>query len=535
MSSVIDLVEPPDTESTVRWRFSAGTIAVAMLALALLGWTFKDGIRELLHLWETKEEYSHAYLLPFLSLFLFWQKKHELTAAPWDGSWAGVVICFLGLLIFFVGTFSAIFAIIHYALFITLSGLLLSYAGNRNLRYLWAGLVLLFFTVPFPQFLYQALSTKLQLISSELGVAVIRAMGVSVFLEGNVIDLGSFKLQVIEACNGLRYLFPLASFGFLCAYLYRGPLWHKAVILLSTMPITVAMNSLRIGVIGYSVDRWGQSMAEGLLHDFEGWAIFMACLAVLFAEIALLSRLQRPPQSFADTFFVDIPESLPARGTERQRPVPRQFGVAFVLLIIAAGLTLAITKRDEYVPIRSSFADFPMVVGEWEGKPQALEQMYIDVLKFTDYVMANYSQKQGGPGVNFYVAYYESQRAGESAHSPRSCIPGGGWKIEGLSQIALPAVGVQDRPLMANRVQIAMGDNRQLVYYWFQQRGRLITNEYLVKWFLMWDALTRNRSDGALVRITTSIPPGKEWADGDATLKSFISDLGTTLETFVPN
>ena len=531
----MDLTALPQDEPDVRWHFGAGAIAAALLAAALLGWTFKDGIKELLHLWETKEEYSHAYILPFLSLFLFWQKKHELTAQRWDGSWAGVLICFGGLLIFFLGTLSAIFAIIHYALFITLSGLLLSYAGNRNLRYLWAGLVLLFFTVPFPQFLYQALSTKLQLISSELGVAVIRAMGVSVFLEGNVIDLGSFKLQVIEACNGLRYLFPLASFGFLCAYLYRGPLWHKVLIFISTMPITVAMNSLRIGVIGFSVDRWGQTMAEGLLHDFEGWAIFMVCLAVLFAEIALLSRLQRPPQSFGDTFFVDIPGPLPHAESRRRHPVPVQFGAALLLLVIAAALTSVITKREEYIPPRQSFADFPLVVGQWEGKSQALEQIYIDVLKFTDYIMVNYAQKQGQAGVNFYVAYYESQRAGESAHSPRSCIPGGGWKIEGISQVALPVAGAPGRTLMANRVQIAMGDNRQLVYYWFQQRGRLITNEYLVKWFLMWDALTRNRSDGALVRITTSIPPGKEWADGDATLKSFLDDLGTKLEEFVPN
>lgn len=536
MNTVND-VDAPTAAATAapRWRFGLASLAVALLAAAILGWIFNDGLRELFHLWEAKEEYSHAYLLPALSLFLFWQKKHELTAAPWMGSWTAVALVTFGLAVFFIGTLSAIYAIIHYALFITLAGLLLSYAGMRNLRYLWAGLALLFFTVPFPQFLYQALSTKLQLVSSELGVAVIRALGVSVFLEGNVIDLGAFKLQVIEACNGLRYLFPLASFGFLCAYLYRGPFWHKALIFLSTMPITVFMNSLRIGVIGYTVDQWGQEMAEGLLHDFEGWAIFMACLGVLFAEMALLSRMQRPPQTFGETFFVEIPAPFRRDGPVHDQRLPAPFLAAVGLLVVAAGLASAVNTRQEVVPARSSFADFPLELGAWRGRNQALEQMYIDALKFTDYVMVNY-QREGQPGtINFYVAYYASQRAGESAHSPRSCIPGGGWKIEGLSQIELAGLGPSGGVLRANRVQIAMGDNRQLVYYWFQQRGRIITNEYLVKWYLMWDSLTRNRSDGALVRVTVLIPSGKDWQEGDAVLREFLATLGGRLDGYVPN
>jgi len=527
------------TESPIReqdsqyWRFGAASIIAVAATALLLAVAFSDGIRELLHLWSKKEEYSHAYLLPLLSLFLFWQRKSELLSTQWKGSWGAVALTAIGLLVFFLGTLSTIYAVIHYALIITLAGVLISYAGARNFRYLWAGVVLLFFTVPFPQFLYQAMSTKLQLLSSELGVAVIRAFGVSVFLEGNVIDLGSYKLQVVEACNGLRYLFPLASFGFLCAYLYRGPFWQKAIIFLSTMPITVFMNSFRIGVIGFTVDRWGQDMAEGFLHDFEGWVIFMACLAVLFLEIAVLARLQRPPRTFADTFFVEIPGPSPA-ATGRQG-VPAPFLASIGLLAMAAVAAFVIGKREEVIPSRAEFSGFPTEIAEWRGVPEVMEQVYIDALKFTDYVMVNYKKGEAPYPVNFYVAYYASQRAGESAHSPRSCIPGGGWKIESLSQVSLPGVPTERQQQVANRVQIAMGENKQLVYYWFQQRGRVITNEYLVKWYLLWDSLLKNRSDGALVRVTTFIPPGEGWESGDARLQEFLKDLGPALETYVPN
>lgn len=514
-----------------RWRVNLRMALAFATLLVLLGLAFADGISELLHLWSIKEEYSHAYLIPFISLFLAWQKKNELAQIEWTGSWTGFLLCAAGIAIFFAGSLSTIYAVIQYALVITFAGAVIGTTGLPSARYLWPALVYLIFMIPLPTFLYQALSTKLQLVSSELGVWVIRQFGISVFLEGNVIDLGSYKLQVVEACNGLRYLFPLLSFGFLCAYLYRGPFWHRALILLSTAPITVFMNSFRIGVIGYTVDRWGQEMADGFLHDFEGWAIFMACLAVLFAEIWILSRLQRPPRAFADAFFVEMPAPGNVAGI-LPRTLPRQYYAIVGVLLIGVILSQLIVERKELIPTRVDFSEFPLEIGSWEGQRDSMEQIYVDVLKFTDYVIVNYRQQGTGSPVNFYTAYYGSQRAGESAHSPRSCIPGGGWKIESLSREQLLTGDGSGHPV--NRVQIAMGENRQLVYYWFQQRGRIINNEYLVKWYLFWDALTRNRSDGALVRLTTAVLPNENWEDGDDRLNDFGTQLGDTLARYVP-
>ena len=529
MSTVINnSVLPDETSSPILWRIGVRAAVAVLVGFTLIGIVFFDGIRELVHLWATKEEYSHAYLIPLISIFLVWQKKSELTRIQWNGSWLGVAVLVLGLATWVVGALSTIYMVIHYALLLTIAGLVLSFSGRKSLRFLWVPLVFLVFMVPLPVFLYRAVSAQLQLVSSELGVLVIRLFGISVFLEGNVIDLGTYKLQVVEACNGLRYLFPLASFGFLCAYLYRGPCWHRAVVFLSTIPITVFMNSLRIGIIGVTVEYYGQEMAEGFLHSFEGWAIFMACLAVLFGEIWLLAKVQRPRLSFADAFYVEIPGPIEGMDKARERTVPRQFIAALVLLLAGVVASLSISTREEAIPERADFVEFPLHLGEWEGRPEALEQIYLKALKLTDYVMVNYGRPGSPDMVNFYTAYYASQRAGESAHSPRSCIPGGGWKIEGLSRVQLAG-----HP--ANRVQIALGDNRQLVYYWFQQRGRYITSEYLVKWFLFWDSLTKNRSDGALVRLTTRVLPGEGWVDGDRRLAEFAAALGNRLSAYVPD
>ena len=183
--------------------------------------------------------------------------------------------------------------VVAYGIILCIGGLVLVTMGTRRgLRY-WPALVYLLFMLPLPAVVYWRLSISLQLLSSEIGVWLISAFGVPVNLAGNVIDLGVYKLQVAEACSGLRYLFPLMSFGYLFAVLYKGPFWQKLVLFLSTIPITILMNSFRIGVIGILVDRFGIAQAEGFLHLFEGWIIFVVCVVVLYAEAVLLQLMLR--------------------------------------------------------------------------------------------------------------------------------------------------------------------------------------------------------------------------------------------------
>jgi EpsI family protein len=153
------------------------------------------------------------------------------------------------------------------------------------------------------------------------------------------------------------------------------------------------------------------------------------------------------------------------------------------------------------------------------GRPQVEQITWVD---------------DAGHVVNFYSAYYASQRKGESVHSPRSCLPGGGWEIQSLTQRDIPGVKVGEVPLRVNRVLISYGEQKQVVYYWFQQRGRVITNEYLVKWYLFWDALTRNRTDGALVRLTTIVTEGEEIPAADARLSAFAAAAVPRLHTYIP-
>ncbi|MCP5192096.1 MAG: exosortase, partial [Pseudomonadales bacterium] len=216
------------------------------VALAALAFVFFKGLVEMEYRWSSTEEYSHGYMIPFVALFLLWKVTPELKRIDWQPTWWSPVLMLLALLGWALGELSSLFIIVHYAMWAALVALALAVIGWRGVRIAWAALVYLVFTIPLPNFLYRGLSAKLQLISTELGVAVIRLFDISVFVEGNVIDLGVYQLQVVEACSGLSYLFPLMSFGFLIAVLYRGPRWHSWLIFLATIPVTVLMNSFRI-------------------------------------------------------------------------------------------------------------------------------------------------------------------------------------------------------------------------------------------------------------------------------------------------
>jgi len=317
------------------WRLKLFGWALLALALALMYWIFREGLDTMFGAWE-REEYSHGFILPLVAGYFVWQRSSRLAETPFTFSWLGFAIVLFGLFLYVVGELGTIYALIQYAFLITLGGLLLSLMGWRAFKLIAPAYFLLYFAVPLPNFLFNNLSAKLQLLSSELGVGFIRLFGVSVFLEGNVIDLGAYKLQVAEACSGLRYLFPLMALGYIAAYIFKGALWKKLVLFLATIPITVLMNSFRIGVIGVLVEYGGIEQAEGFLHDFEGWVVFMACAAILVLLMWLLAKVGTNPLPLREAFAIEGPEPLAKSRIVQSRTIPSSFYGVLAALAVGA-------------------------------------------------------------------------------------------------------------------------------------------------------------------------------------------------------
>jgi EpsI family protein len=259
----------------------------------------------------------------------------------------------------------------------------------------------------------------------------------------------------------------------------------------------------------------------------------MASVGIMLLEMMLLSRIGPDRKPWRALFGLELPPQRPAGVPFAPRTIPRQFHAAGVVLLASAAAMLMLPERTEDIPARKNFTSFPTSLEGWSGREERMEQQFLDALMLDDYLLANYARTGERP-VNFYVAWYGSQRAGRSAHSPRSCLPGGGWEIQTLTQVEVPGADVSGAPLRVNRAMIQLGTQKQLVYYWFQQRGRVITNEYLVKWYLFWDSLTRNRSDGALVRLVVPLQATESESEAERTLTEFAAAAVAPLQAYVP-
>jgi len=209
-----------------------------------------------------------------------------------------------------------------------------------------------------------------------------------------------------------------------------------------------------------------------------------------------------------------------------------RFALAAILLA-ATALFLQARSRTEVSPSRQPLAAFPQQFGDLTGTDVPISQDVRDVLGGGDFLLRVYRDPSGSrPYVDLFLAYFPSQRAGDTIHSPKNCLPGAGWTPVESRRISIAAPG--RAPFPANLYVIAKGSDRQLVLYWYWAHDRAVASEYWAKFFLVADAMRMNRSDGSLVRVTTPLRPGETTETAQQRLLSFAGDIVPLLNDYVP-
>ena len=500
-----------------------------LLFLALASIMYRSTMEYLLSRWGM-DDFTYSYFLPLVAAYLVWERREELALEPGRRSWTGLLPALLGVLLFWVGELGGEFTAMFLSLWLLGVGVLWSMLGGRKLRLLAFPLFLVLAMVPPPAVLYHTLTLQLKLLSSQIGVLVLQMFGYSAYREGNVIDLGFIQLEVVDACSGLRYLFPLIIMGVLLAYFHRGAWWKKGVIVISTIPVSVLTNSMRIASVGMLYPFMGAAAAEGFFHDFSGWFIFMMSLGMLLLEIAVLKKLFPDRVDEGTQGGKRRAPSLPGpRGGGRAAPAP-QLVVLLLLMGASAAAVQGVSDRNR-TPMKRPFSTFPVALGEWTGVRQSMERLYLDELQLSDYLLADFRNSRGDT-INCYVAFSDHQTKGKASHSPSSCLPGSGWELKEPAQISV-ADG-SGRILCVNRALMVMGGERRLTYYWFGQRGRTLTDLYQVKLYNFLDSVAVNRTDGALVRLITPLREGEAPQEADARLREFLREFNPALERHLP-
>jgi exosortase len=252
---------------------------------------FFDVGRSLVADWATDDNYSHGFLVVPVALYLAWERRDALVAAAARPSMVGLAVIVGSLLLLGAGTLGAEMFLTRVALVGVLGGVVLFVFGWTHLQLLAFPIGFLLLMIPLPALLFNQVALPLQLLASQVGEAGLEAFGVPVLREGNVMILANTTLEVAEACSGIRSLVSLLTLGIVYAYFMDSRLWVRWVLTLSTVPIAVLTNGLRVAGTGLAAHYYGSEAAEGFLHGFSGWMVFVAALALLFGLREAIHRL----------------------------------------------------------------------------------------------------------------------------------------------------------------------------------------------------------------------------------------------------
>lgn len=242
----------------------------------------------LVHDWATDEDMGHGFFVVPVAAYFAWRSRGEILAASYRPNPAWIVVILLGGAQLLVATIGADLFLARSAIIVCLIGILLTMGGWVLPRQLLFPVFLLCFMVPLPSVIYYQITFPLQLLASRVAEAVLSVLGVPVLRDGNILELPSQRLSVVEACSGIRSMLSLSFLSLVYGSLFDGKAWVKWVLLVSTVPIAIAVNALRVTLTGL-VGEYDAKLAQGVFHSMEGWVIFLGAIALLAATHRLVN------------------------------------------------------------------------------------------------------------------------------------------------------------------------------------------------------------------------------------------------------
>ena len=213
--------------------------------------------------------------------------------------------------------------------------------------------------------------------------------------------------------------------------------------------------------------------------------------------------------------------------------------LVLAMLMLAGAVYLGRASRAEELPPRTVLAELPLMIEEWRGRTDPpLEARVLEVLGVDDYLLRTYSRADALP-LSLYIGYHDSQRQGDTIHSPLNCLPGAGWTPLEQSRVLIPVrtslSSEETTPIEVNRVVIGKGLDRQLVVYWYQSHRRVVASEYWGKVYTVLDSVRYNRTDAAMVRVVSALPEGMSADQAQPNVTAFVQTLFPRLVGYLPS
>jgi exosortase len=266
----------------------------AIIAVLLCVLYYRVAIK-LVYDWYSIPDYSHGFLVPFFAAFLIWDKRKELNTTPIRQSWAGIALVIFSIAVLILGVYGVDLFTSRMSFVMLLTGLIWTFFGWAMVKALRFPLVVLVLAIPFPAIVFNQITFPLQLLASRIASEILPILGVPTLHEGNVIELPIMKLEVAEACSGIRSLMSLFTLAVFYGYFLEKTTKRRIILALASIPIAVAANVFRIVGTGLCVQYWDPDKALGFFHEFSGWVMFvisLACLYLVHRAMRLISPVK---------------------------------------------------------------------------------------------------------------------------------------------------------------------------------------------------------------------------------------------------
>ena len=247
---------------------------------ALIAICYFPMLQGLVSQWSNDDDMGHGFFVPIIAAYIAWQHRDELLAETLQPSMWGVPLLLCGAIQLTLGNLGAELFLQRTALIFTIVGAIWMVCGTRILKILTFPLCLLVFMVPIPAVIYNQITFPLQIFASTVAEVTLNLIGIPTLREGNVLDLASGPLSVVEACSGIRSLLSLTFLSLVYGYFFDQKQWVRPVLLVGVIPIAIIANAARVTITGI-ISEYDKEMAQGVFHSLEGWVIFMIAFAML--------------------------------------------------------------------------------------------------------------------------------------------------------------------------------------------------------------------------------------------------------------
>jgi len=271
----VPLAGESSASSRMKW------LPYAIIGILLCVLYYRVAVK-LVYDWYSIPDYSHGFLVPFFAAFLIWDKRKTLSATPIKQSWAGIALVVFAIAVLILGVYGVELFTARMSFVMLLAGLIWTFFGWAMLKALRFPLLVLILAIPFPAIVFNQITFPLQLLASRIASDILPVLGVPTLHEGNVIELPVMKLEVAEACSGIRSLMSLFTLAVFYGYFLEKTTTRRVILALASIPIAVAANVVRIVGTGLCVQYWDPEKALGFFHEFSGWVMFVVSLVCLY-------------------------------------------------------------------------------------------------------------------------------------------------------------------------------------------------------------------------------------------------------------